>query len=205
MLTTNIQSFYSEVPWITIDNFLNPEELLQLKTNLKTRALHESNLMDAKGKLITGEHRVSKISFISKTETEYEWLFQKILSSADLLNKQFFHYDLFGFDYMQYAEYSSIDSGRYNWHVDAFIGANDEQAKSINSLHRKLSITILLNNEFSDGDFQITLDGGINKTKIPLYAGTLVAFPSFICHRVTDVAAGTRKSMTCWMLGPKFK
>jgi PKHD-type hydroxylase len=205
MLTTNIQSFYSENPWITVDNFLNSEEIAQIKNSLMTRSLKKSNLMDNSGKLINAEHRISRISFISQSETEYEWLFQKILSIADSLNNQFFHYEIYGFDHLQYSEYDSANHGRYNWHVDAFIGANESQIKNITSLHRKLSITILLNDDFEGGEFQITLDGGMNQTDIPLNEGGLVAFPSFICHRVSDVVGGIRKSITCWVVGPKFR
>ena len=34
--------------------------------------------------------------------------------------------------------------------------------------------------------------------------GTVIVFPSWIQHRVTPVTSGTRKSVSLWLIGPKF-
>ena len=33
----------------------------------------------------------------------------------------------------------------------------------------------------------------------------LIAFPSYMLHRVKPVVKGTRKSLVFWIIGPKFK
>jgi PKHD-type hydroxylase len=35
--------------------------------------------------------------------------------------------------------------------------------------------------------------------------GTVIAFPSYVLHRVTPIIAGTRKSLVVWITGPKFR
>jgi PKHD-type hydroxylase len=35
--------------------------------------------------------------------------------------------------------------------------------------------------------------------------GTVIAFPSFIPHRVTELTSGVRKSLVGWIEGPKFR
>ena len=74
---------------------------------------------------------------------------------------------------------------------------------------RKLSMTILLNEDYKGGQFQIRSWGRNNKPKIttiPISSrGSIVVFPSFLYHRVKPVTKGIRYSMVAWFLGPHFK
>jgi PKHD-type hydroxylase len=66
---------------------------------------------------------------------------------------------------------------------------------------RKLSLVLLLNDEFEGGDFELLWPGN----KIPLKKGRVILFPSILMHRVKPVTKGTRKSLVAWMQGPNFK
>ena len=35
--------------------------------------------------------------------------------------------------------------------------------------------------------------------------GTLIAFPSYVLHRVAPVTTGVRKSLVIWVAGPEFR
>jgi len=35
--------------------------------------------------------------------------------------------------------------------------------------------------------------------------GALIAFPSYVLHRVTPIESGTAKSLVIWVNGPQFR
>ena len=56
--------------------------------------------------------------------------------------------------------------------------------------------------DYTGGNFEINTGG--NSEIVPFPKGRIIAFPSFILHRVTPVTSGTRKSIVIWVTGPKF-
>lgn len=104
-------------------------------------------------------------------------------------------FDVAGNENIQYAEYGPEQ--HYNWHVDTFPLCGQP-------LDRKLTAVCLLNDpsEFTGGEFQIRL---YSEYTAPLVKGSVIAFPSFLEHRVTPVLAGVRKTATIWFNGPRFR
>lgn len=86
------------------------------------------------------------------------------------------------------------EGGHYNWHMDSKTPVNDEQ--------RKLSIVMLLNNDFEGGDLELATNQGQNVLKSQ---GDIVVFPSFLNHRVHPVTKGTRYTAVSWAYGPTFR
>ena len=84
--------------------------------------------------------------------------------------------------------------GHYNWHIDSKAPVNDEQ--------RKLSIVMLLNDNFEGGGLEIESHRGENVLKSQ---GDIVVFPSFLQHRVIPVTDGTRHTAVSWAYGPTFR
>jgi PKHD-type hydroxylase len=39
----------------------------------------------------------------------------------------------------------------------------------------------------------------------PRERGTVIAFPSYVLHRVTPITSGVRKALVVWAMGPKFR
>ena len=73
---------------------------------------------------------------------------------------------------------------------------------------RKLSVVFLLNQpnvDFKGGDFQICLGLQETPVNVEMKKGRMIAFPSFLIHKVTEVTEGIRKSIAIWVTGPKFK
>ena len=57
--------------------------------------------------------------------------------------------------------------------------------------------------EFEGGKLEMRFEQ--KEHTVPLNKGTIVAFPSFIEHRVTPVTSGTRYTATMWVNGPRLR
>ena len=93
---------------------------------------------------------------------------------------------------MQFTNYKA-PGGKYDSHVD----------RCYNTPIRKLSVIVLLSDEFEGGDFELICDD--NPIKLEMKKGKLFAFPSFILHRVKPITKGERNSLVGWVTGPNFK
>jgi PKHD-type hydroxylase len=142
--------------------------------------------------------RKSKISWISNNDNTF-WLYKKLSEITRKLNGQFFNFDLFGFyEDMQYTIYESFQKGHYDTHIDMVSRGSDIP-------QRKLSIVLQLSDQeqYEGGELQIFETGKflpVEKKK-----GLLVAFPSYLPHKVTPVTSGIRRSLVVWVAGPPFK
>ena len=144
--------------------------------------------------------RNSKIAWIRPSE-ESQWLFNKMAEIVARINTDKFQFSLSHISDFQYTTYTT--GSYYKWHIDALI------TDTFGPNHRKLGLTLLLadpETEFTGGEFQINPSGNpndVNSTK--LKKGDIVAFPSFVPHQVSEITSGKRKSLVCWVNGPKFK
>ena len=88
-------------------------------------------------------------------------------------------------------------NGHFSSHVDTFLESFD------NKETRKISIILILNNEFEGGKFWIQI--GVNKVYPKQDKGDIIIFPSFLLHGVEPITSGIRRSMITWLVGPYFK
>jgi len=100
-----------------------------------------------------------------------------------------FNSDLF--ENIQFGRYDARDKGHYNWHSD--VGVKGSLAK------RRLSAVVMLSDSssFTGGVFQIQTTA--KTTDLHTQRGSLIVFPSYVLHRVTEVLTGTRYSLACWI------
>lgn len=111
----------------------------------------------------------------------------------------------FDITFLESIQYTKYNAGNfYDWHIDTI--STDETTV------RKLSMIVLLNDEFEGGEFQIEtkipFQNNINDIRyetIPLQKGSFFIFHSDMPHRVTPVTSGERKTLVCWADGPLFK
>lgn len=137
------------------------------------------------------DYRKSEVCWLFP-DNHNSWVFDHIERAIKDANK-IFQFELFGF--FQGAQIASYGiEGHYNWHSD--LGPD-------RSSHRKLSISILLNDpsEYEGGDLEFK---GL-KGEVPRQQGTAIIFPSFLVHRVAPVTSGTRHSLVAWISGPPFR
>lgn len=128
---------------------------------------------------------------------------EAIWALGNRVNAEGFGYDLYErINDIQYTEYSHTNKGTYDWHIDMSIGS------AISYRVRKLSIIIQLTDpsEYEGGDILFKISGK-EETHPELFRqkGTLIAFPSFIMHKVTPVTKGTRNSLVTWFEGPNWR
>lgn len=151
------------------------------------------------------EHRRSILKFIDKNE-ENHWIFDRFNSVIERINDQFYGFDLIGYKSFQYTIYDSSNKGMYEWHMDTVLGDNLEEMWPDST--RKLTLVMLMAEPYEDftgGEFQLNLGFEANAITPNLRKGDIIAFPSFMIHRVKPVLLGKRKSIVIWVEGPKFR
>ena len=101
---------------------------------------------------------------------------------------------------IQYTTYHSTDKGCYNWHTD-----NDWLREGY--YDRKISVVIQLTDpsDYEGGKFEFDNAGEIFSPEGFEKKGSIIVFPSFMKHRVTEVTKGTRNSLVSWIEGPHFR
>ncbi len=141
------------------------------------------------------ELRKNSIAWFQSREPRSEWIFRRCTDAILQLNHQFWKFDL---DYIESLQYTCYENpgDHYGRHLDF-----DNTWQN----YRKLSFSILLDDPstFEGGDLE--LFEGDTPITVPRKRGTLVAFPSFIMHRVTPVTQGQRRSLVGWICGPRFR
>jgi len=193
------------VPYAYAEGVFNQKELaailqmtksMELKTG--TIAQRENNKLSTS---VNQEVRTSKTAFFS-LDSLNKWIFERLDEVLLAMNSQYYQMDVWGYDEIQYSEYREEDSGEYRWHMDTnFSSENTEPTGGM----RKLSMSLLLNDDFEGGKFQMNLSSEKTPQTIEMVAGTLILFPSFILHQITPVTKNVRKSLVLWLLGNKFK
>jgi predicted 2-oxoglutarate/Fe(II)-dependent dioxygenase YbiX len=129
-------------------------------------------------------------------EPKYRWLYERVWGAAQECNRRFFCVEIGGVESnLQLAQYDSGDRGFYNWHTD-FATIRP---------HRKISISIQLSRpeDYDGGDLEFLY--GTDPQPVDKTRGTLIAFPSFMLHRVTPVTRGRRWSLVAWILGTRWR
>ena len=102
---------------------------------------------------------------------------------------------------VQFTEYSEEYEGTYDWHLDSI--SNNPYI-----FDRKLSIILLLNSmaDYEGGNICIkTGQNTQNDDLMNLSKGTVVAFPSFLLHKIEPITKGTRNSLVAWLNGPAWQ
>jgi PKHD-type hydroxylase len=149
--------------------------------------------MTADGTQRNHDQRNTTIRFID----EWHWLSGIMFQHGQQANR-FMKWDfkIDCWERIQFAEY--LKDQHYDWHIDTFL-------LSGRPIDRKVSVVCLLNDpeEFEGGELQFELDGEVIVPE--LKKGSVIAFPSFLLHRVTPVTQGKRYSATMWLNGPAFK
>lgn len=174
------------------DDFFSEEECDKVMKLSKTFKLEDSKIGT------TGEEnksiRNSKISFIHPTPDTF-WMYEKLTRGVIELNNSFFKFDLFSFgEGLQFTEYKG-PSGKFDKHVD----------RVFNGPVRKLSIIVQLSDENAYTGGNIELFEGDKPITLSRKRGTLLAFPSFVMHRVSEVTSGKRNSIVGWINGKPFR
>ena len=148
--------------------------------------------------------RISDVAFCNE-----QWLYDLIFPFMQRANYEAgWRYDIKAAESVQITRYKK--GGFYSLHQD---GIGDHLAAYNNPdnafLHghvRKLSMSIMLNDNFEGGAFEFASYSKEQCKITPIEAegGSVIVFPSSIEHRVAPITKGTRYSVVVWFLGPPF-
>ena len=124
------------------------------------------------------------------------------LSFTNKANADFFGFDISGVcRYIQHTEYNK--GSFYDWHQDCFLGESQEGV-----YERKLSFSIQLSepDAYTGGDLEFTDDIILTPEEKERLRqrGTVIVFPSFLQHRVTEVTEGQRYALVGWREGKQW-
>jgi PKHD-type hydroxylase len=159
--------------------------------------LRKAELLGAADKANTAEAdaiRITRTAWFNPGP-DTAWIFARLQQVAVALNNAQFQFDLHGFsEAFQYTVYHGSEGGHYHWHVDQ--GTVPP---------RKLSLSLQLSDDSDYDGCDLEFLPGHAPETAPRGRGTVVAFPSYLLHRVTPVTRGTRKSLVAWVTGPKFR
>lgn len=166
------------------------------------------------GGQVNNNIRKTLISWIPHTQNS-QWLWDRIGFITRQLNGQFFEFNLSGmFEKFQYTVYHP-ENHHYEWHMDRGTSIIDKaNTGTWNPPPRKLSLVLQLTDpsEYEGGELQLFTrspykdENGVEHFEvIKKEKGMVVAFPSFVMHRVTPVTKGIRRTLVIWVGGPKFK
>ena len=184
--------------WCFRDNVFSEYELKKIIEYCAALEKQQGEIKTSDSKnQINNNIRISEISWVNPN-FDSDWFFNRILNVVNELNKNFYGYELYGFNEMQYSEYNSSCLAKYDDHMDMFLGMPLDGAWT----PRKLSVTLLLSDDFEGGEFEFY---GHGNDQPQFKAGTLIVFPSFLIHKVKPVTKGIRHSLVAWCVGPKFK
>lgn len=175
----------NDLPCIAFENAVAPEDVAKILAVGEAAQQKQASVDGA-----PPEHRECAVAWL-----EDQWLLGSIERLVRDINATFYGFDLGGLaEPLQYTVYEP--GGHYGWHMDMGPGT---------VAPRKLSLTVQLSDpqSYEGGEFEVRM--GAKDLAMPKGIGTVLAFPSFVLHRVTQITRGTRRSLVVWAHGPAFR
>lgn len=136
-------------------------------------------------------HRISTVRWLGINE-DSTWIYQRLAKIVLVANSRY-RFRLSGFrEPLQHSTYEP--GGALGYHTD--LGEDGGR-------FRKLSFTIQISEEdgYSGGELMFP---SIERGSPPKKIGTVIVFPAFLVHEVTEIQVGIRESLAGWVCGPAF-
>jgi PKHD-type hydroxylase len=173
------------------------EDLLNVNTEAGITGASYSKISSEEEYLekINDSHSMRKSNVYWCTDSKFLWIYDKLSTAINHVNKTNYNKVLYGLEPLQYAEYDSEYSGFFGVHSDSF----DEQYPLIRSL--SFSVQLSRETEYTGGDLVIYY--GDKVIKANKQYGAITFFDSKTPHEVTPVVSGFRKSLVGWVIGPR--
>jgi len=167
-----------------IENYLEGKELI---SNREMNDVYNKNI------------RSSEIYWMKEEGDEDELMpiYTDVTYKMRQINDCMWKYRVNGWEPFQYSQYDESYSGHFNWHIDVHPKFNVDDPDP-----RKISFSIGLSNinDYDGGDFMIKIDR--NEKVFKLDRGDVIAFPSWMLHKVSPVIKGLRRTLVGWGNGP---
>ena len=183
-----------EITWWRFDNAMDS------KTCNKIIKLAEKQWEKATTKGVEGQGK-RKTNIAWTTE---QWLFDLVFDYMRSANRQSgWNFEVDAAESMQIGKYSKGCFYDYHQDGDGVTTYDEPENNWLHNKTRKLSMTILLNEDYEGGDFKFY---GDDETALKGKGkGSVLVFPSYMQHCVEKITKGNRYSLVVWFLGPKFR
>mgnify|MGYP001158328659 CR=1 FL=1 len=155
-------------------------------------------------------HRLSSVSWFKRNE-QTEFFYKPLLQMIYLENVN----NNWNFDYdviedLQFTKYEGSKKQHYDWHADqrSIPYSSNDVSKELAGKIRKISFSIILNTDYTGGNFEFEVGAPHEKNRTEVLTpklGCAIVFPSFMFHRVTPVTEGTRYSLVGWICGKPYR
>lgn len=156
-------------------------------------ALRQDGQVDARVGLVE-----SKLDHAHR-KTDIVWLppdwYDGVLVGAGMNANADWGYDVTGSENIQVGWYA--DGGHYGMHVD--VDPHDLSR----GYHRKVTVVCCLDGDYEGGELEVLAGEAVFMYR--LCKGDMVAFPSWMQHRVHPVTSGTRVTAVKWLTGPFWR
>lgn len=142
------------------------------------------------------DHRKSKVRWVYNEHNLVDILMRYVVEANALA----FNVDIQPeMGEMQFGEYQASYGGKYDWH-------HDVDWQNNRNYDRKLSVVVQLTSPsaYQGGNFEFS---EVQSPKPEHWGkqGSILVFPSYLTHRVTEVTEGTRYSLVSWVRGPRWR
>ena len=182
--------------WFYEKNVIDESTICKIENYIEGKELisnHEMN--DVYNKNI----RSSEIYWMHEEGDEDELMpiYTEVTYKMRQINDCMWKYRVNGWEPFQYSQYDESYSGHFNWHIDVHPKFNVDDPDP-----RKISFSVGLSNinDYDGGDFMIKIDR--NEKVFKLDRGDVIAFPSWMLHKVSPVIKGLRRTLVGWGNGP---
>ena len=153
------------------------------------------------------ENKLLRVSDVSWTTDQ--WIYDLVWPfMAEANERAGWRYHIKGAESSQITRYRK--GGFYSFHKDGngdhLSAFHDPGNKFLHGHVRKLSMSLMLNDNFDGGAFEFVSYSNEDSTvtSIEAEAGSIIIFPSSMEHRVAPVTKGIRYSLVTWFVGPPF-
>ena len=154
---------------------------------------HDPNNMNEKDIKDLSKKRKSNVVWMDD-----RWIYKEIQPYINIANRNAgwnFQWD--DSESCQFTKYKLNQF--YDWHCDEM---GWTKGKRPNNRIRKISFTVMLNDDFEGGEFEIQTT---EKNVVQLKKKDVIIFHADTPHRVKPVTKGVRHSLVGWTQGPAYK
>ena len=196
MITTREDT--ADWKWYFWPNRFNQEQCLDIGNFISNNFIGiEDSELGARGNDGLPKKKISSVKNISYGQIKH--LINPLVDDAFYYANNKFGYLTNGphdMEWLNFNTYSSDSKDTYDWHVD-----------ESNNSQEDIKLTLLMNlstEPYTGGEFQTWVHD--EQTHLGFSTpGSAIMFKSHLPHRVLPVTSGTRKSLTMFITGPRFR
>ena len=118
-------------------------------------------------------------------------IYDIISRNVRMINDGMWRYNYEGYGVFQYSEYT--EGEHFNWHIDQI---------EIKGESRKVSFSLGISDESEYEGGDLGFKAAEEEDYYKIGRGDIIAFPSWMLHKVTPVTKGKRRVIVGWGLGP---